>query len=205
MSELRDCKVVKVAIIGTANRNKKLLRNMSAELYEDMIERAHETIVNDLNLDVSNVILVSGGAAWSDHVAVSLFERNRYAGLELYIPCDWKESKYYDNGERGWRRNPGYSANMYHRQFSDIVLCDTLAEIENAQKNGAVLHVKNGFHARNTCIAKSDTLIAFTWANNEYEITGGSRDTWRKCNNRKIHISLNELVKARRRPSTLVS
>ena len=194
MSDLKDCKVVKVAIIGTANRKKELLRKMSADIYENMIERAHETIVHDLNLDISDVILVSGGAAWSDHVAVSLFNRHCYAGLELYIPCDWKESKYYDNGERNWRLNPGYSANRYHRQFSDIVLCDTLQEIEESRTNGAVLHVKDGFHARNTYIAKSDILIAFTWANNEYEITGGSRDTWRKCKNRKIHISLNDLV-----------
>lgn len=195
MSDLKDCKFVTVAIIGTANRKKELLSKMSVELYEKMVKRAHKTIVNDLNLDMSNVILVSGGAAWSDHVAVSLFNRYCYNALKLYIPCDWKESKYHDNGARGWRHNPGYSANLYHRQFSDIMLCDTLKEIEESRQNGAVLYVQDGFHARNTCIAESDNLIAFTWANNENEITGGSRDTWRKCENRKIHISINDLVK----------
>jgi len=50
----------------------------------------------------------------------------------------------------------------------------------------------HGFHNRNSQVAKSDYVIAFTWGKEEPE-DGGTLDTWNKSKGKKIHISLQEL------------
>jgi hypothetical protein len=49
-----------------------------------------------------------------------------------------------------------------------------------------------GFHNRNTSIAKSDYIIAFTWGKEQPE-AGGTLDTWKKACGEKVHVSLGEL------------
>ena len=39
-------------------------------------------------------------------------------------------------------------------------------------------------------VAKSDYLIAFTWNKGNVPKDGGTLNTWNKCKNNKIHISL---------------
>jgi len=70
-------------------------------------------------IDRSKVILVIGGAAWADHIAVNLYNNGAYPNLELYLPCRYDNCSYYDNGESHWSRNPGKISNYYHKLFSN--------------------------------------------------------------------------------------
>jgi len=86
-------KRVAVAIIGTAGR-KEDASKMSAAVFERMVVHAETFLHNTCGLPNERVVLVSGGSAWADHVAVKLFLRQAmdpdgqpYAGLHLHLPC----------------------------------------------------------------------------------------------------------------------
>ena len=152
-----------------------------------------EDLINSLNVDLKTINLVSGGAAWSDHVAIYLFLTNKYGKLTLYLPCHWNSDliMHEDNNKTGFIHNPDKSANKYHNNFSKVLGYNTLHDIENAKLNKAIIVDDNiGFHKRNTLISKSEYLIAFSWAKNEFSIEGGTLDTWKKCKGKKIHIDL---------------
>jgi hypothetical protein len=191
----------RIAIIGSAGRGDDGAR-MTKDVFQAMVDRAREILSNDLqykcNTDIS---LISGGAAWADHVAVEIFLRAHHEGkpladLALFLPCpfDLARNSFADTGTPDWRLNPGLSANRYHREFSNILGRDTLAEVREAILCGAKAEVCQGFHARNTEVAKADVLIAFTWSDGKAPAKGGTLDTWRKCTGRKIHISISKLM-----------
>lgn len=59
---------------------------------------------------------------------------------------------------------------------------------------GAKLICHGGFHARNTLIADSQNLIAFSWSDGDCPTSGGTLDTWTKSTAEyKIHLPLNSL------------
>lgn len=187
MAELKT-----VSIIGSAGRNDDGPL-MSKGLFDAMVKDALRIIKDDFKLTPQEVCLVSGGAAWADHVAVALFLGGfGFASLKLCLPCKWVESQHLDTGVDDWKTNPGRSANAYHRAFSKKLGKDTLFDIELAQQLGAVLVEGKGFHERNTDVAKSDFLIAFTFGLNGKPKVGGTLDTWQKAapSTRKVHVSL---------------
>lgn len=182
-----------VAIVGTAGRRPHGDR-MTKTLFATMKLKATE-LLREFDAPVE---LVSGGAAWSDHLAVQLFLEGRVAGLKLFLPCDWAGNGFVDTGSADWRTNPGKTSNYYHRQFSRVCGFDSLREIEQARQAGAILDsTKKGFHQRNTDVARSArVLIAFTWSETDQPADGGTLDTWQKClpTVRKIHVSLAPLA-----------
>jgi hypothetical protein len=162
--------IIKVSIIGTAGRGDSK-QGLTKELYAKMVRCADDLIqkiLKDVPKD-SEVHLVSGGAAWSDHIAVSLFLSNdpNYKLLTLHLPCPLifrnGEHVYHDNGLSDWRANPARSSNRYHKEFSAEIGRNSLRELHDATIGGANVHVHNGFFMRNSEIARSDVLIAFTW------------------------------------------
>jgi len=166
---------MKVAVIGSA-------RGDFGPHFEHMVA---EVVVPQ------DTVLVSGGAAGADHVAVTLFLRGKVDGLELHLPCEWNEMMFVDTGVYYWKLNPGRTANAYHKQFSKHIGRSSLAEIEDAIGKGAKVHVYKGFHERNTAIALScDKCICFTWDAGAEPRGGGSLDTWRKCQVDKEHICI---------------
>lgn len=184
----------KVAIIGMSGRQKSMEQYLSPELYAQMTTLVSEKVKKD-------DILVSGGAAWADHVAVSLFNDNKVAGLELYMPCVWDADKtqFYDSGASHWATNPGRMANTCHKKFSAVLGRNTLADIGAAVAKGAVIKTYAGFHARNSKIATTcDSLVCLTFAAGDAPVGGGSADTWRKCKSPKTHISLAPYAKSKR-------
>lgn len=195
-----------VAIIGTAGRSHDPNEQLNNQLYQKMIQRALDTIKQECGKDSTNVNLISGGAAWSDHVAVELYLMDlSIKSLKLFIPCKWcsnadpTKSKFYDDGKFDWKTNPGGTANYYHRKFSTTCTKNpsSLAEIERAKQKGAIFDDSySGFHQRNSAIAKScDILIAFTWGNDQ-PIDGGTLDTWKKAvalGKKCIHVSLKNI------------
>lgn len=180
--------MVTVSIIGTAGRDKS--QSYSRELYDKMIFAAKYALAG-----LQDVTLVSGGAALSDHVAVSLYLEGFVDGLILHLPCKWTGSAFIDTGLYDWRQNPGRTSNIYHQRFSNIVGIDSLAEISRAIEKGATVYDHyNGFHARNSEVAKTDYMLAFTWSKTGAPVDGGTLDTWNKSKAQKIHIDLHTLV-----------
>jgi len=185
---------VRVAIIGTAGRTgKEALHAYHLGWMKDKAQRQ----IAAWGLDMGSIQLVSGGAAWADHVAVLLFlesmERDRQPGLTLYLPCAFlgPDMGFEDTGVADWRVNPGRSANQYHRSFSHVVKRDSFADIHAALALGAVADSsRRGFHARNMEVAKAEYVIAFTFARGAEPGVGGTLHTWRHARGTKIHFSL---------------
>jgi predicted Rossmann fold nucleotide-binding protein DprA/Smf involved in DNA uptake len=189
-----------VGIIGTAGR-KEAASRMTAELFSAMVLRAEHTIQHVWKLpSFADVVLVSGGAAWSDHVAVALFLKHygtptAFAGLSLFLPCPFADNCALDSGSADWRSNPGRLMNQLHRECSRILGYDTLQQIADAHALGAELDVRGkGFHARNKLVAaRADHLLAFTWAAASAVVPadGGTLHTWNLADaKQRLHISL---------------
>lgn len=193
-------KMINIGIIGSAGRGSDINR-LNADIYEKMIGSVSEKIQKIASESPNTCItLVSGGAAWADHIAVILWNRNEphVSGLKLYLPAKWLSDipRFLDNGCSDSYINPGKYANMYHRAFADKTGIDSLNQIEQAIIKGAIIDDTNkGFHARNTKIAEEcDVLIALTFGPDKYPRSGGTLDTWKKSKtNRKIHIPIGKL------------
>ena len=183
-------KMTTLSVIGTAGRNNQ--DKLSIGLYYSMVEKCKDIIQNHFGLNPKNIVLVSGGAAWADHVVVDLFLSQYVTSALLYLPCKWdSEKKQYQNCKTGT------TANHWHKKFSAITNKNSLEEIDDAIKKGLKMNIEHhGFLARNTLVAKSEYMIAFSWSGtNEPEYGSGTADTWAKSNTgNKIHISLQGLI-----------
>jgi hypothetical protein len=171
-----------------------------ADLFDRMVERSAALIEGRFKCTLADVQLVSGGAAWGDHVAVALFLKGLVAGLTLYLPCEWvtgsNPSHLTKGKSRSWKTNPGLLANERHMSFSDAIGRDTLKEIEAARLKGArIITDYRGFHRRNYAVAQAAArLIAFTWGVGYAPSSRGTLDTWNKARCEKVHVSLAELA-----------
>jgi hypothetical protein len=176
---------VTVAIIGTAGRSPDQLRRLSAASLVWMQEKALRQL-SAWKLDPKEVTLVSGASAWSDHAAVLLYLNHGVPGLRLFAPCDF--DKVFVGG-------PAAAAlNQYHGQYREKTGQDSIAEIAEAVSRGAELRTDaRGFHARNSEVARSDYLMAFTFSNGPRPGTSGTLDTWNKCRGTKIHWTIPSL------------
>ena len=136
-----------------------------------------------------------------DHVAVVLFVHGEVGQLTLHLPVKWEKNKFVEktNDSKSKWICPGQSANKLHKQFSEKMKEDTLGHIETALLLGAKRSVHDGFQQRNTEVAKSQFLIAFTWGEGSEPKKGGTLDTWGKCIGRKVHIPLQSLESTKTR------
>ncbi len=180
-----------VSVIGCAGRRSDAIR-MTFGLYNRMVDRCRQ-VISGL-IEPGGVHLVSGGAAWSDHIAVTLFLSGEFAGLTLHLPCQLTAHGFAETSSSHWAQNPGRLANMLHRQFSEKLGRDTLRELNEARERGARIEVHNGFHARNNKVAQSPYLIAFSWGENgSPPRDGGTRYTWDRAHGTCVHVSLHDL------------
>jgi len=91
---------------------------MTAVLYRSMVETARGLIERRAETDDAwkweNIELISGGAAWSDHVAVSLFLAQQIARfpLVLHLP-----TRFDSEGERFVADTVGGVANFHHEKL----------------------------------------------------------------------------------------
>lgn len=145
-----------IAVIGSAGRGEDSAR-MTRALYDAMVSEAAEAVKS-----WGVVVAVSGGAAFADHVAVRLFLDGVVKRLVLHLPADFDGRAFVPNPSV--RFNPGQTCNSYHREFSRRCGLDSLSEIAEASRSGAVLAVTPGFHMRNSQVAADCThLLAFTF------------------------------------------
>ena len=202
-----------LAIIGTAGRKDDAPKLSSASF--DRMVNAVALICNHYNTPLDEMNLVSGGAAWADHVAVELVLRKivPYSKLTLYIPALFEDMKFIGNADAS-------TINYYHQLFSDKVGRNTLAELDFVRSQGSTfISGSDGFKGRNTLIAQSvsnsnGSLIAFTFGSNESLQTpwtarmvapyddakttglkpGGTAHTWNLARCFKHHVRLGDLV-----------
>jgi len=185
---------MKIAIIGTAGRNKSI--PMTYETWQWMVRQAKALMPKGLKGE--HIHLVSGGAAWADHLAVHLFLIGMAQELTLHLPAPLDASGYF----MGYRGTAGSVANYYHSKFSLIAGINSREEILEAasRKNchGTVQPVAPGYgamFARNRLIAKeldksNDQLIAFTFGKGDSPEDGGTRDTWNQFQGDRFHVSI---------------
>lgn len=178
-----------IAIIGTAGRDKN--HPMSAKHWDFMCEMVRAEIEPDDHL-------ISGGAAWADHVAVWAFRSGLVHSLSLHLPAPLWQGKYV--GDFG---TSGGTANYYHERFSLAMggrAFDTLAQIEDCLKRGvysSTQPVAKGYKAmadRNLRVAtECDHLIAFTFGRGTIPIDGGTKMTWDMASHaERMHLSLHD-------------
>lgn len=185
-----------LAIIGTAGR-----REDGPKLTRDTYI-AMSKAVREVYGHYSFHGIVSGGAAWTDHLAVRMYLKDLTPELILHLPCEWdkKKKRFKDTGVIDFKANPGGTANYYHDKFGPIVGIDSLQDIHDAIKKGAKVIVTQGFMERNTKVAEdASAVLAMTFGQGAYIKDGGTADTVKKYFNRPIephigyHFDLNSL------------
>lgn len=177
---------MRIAIVGTAGRDKAV--KLTEVDYANMIDRSLDYIYDIAHGNVGDVVLVSGGAAWADHVAVHLHLYKNFP-LELHIPAPWdkRHGEYLDNGAFGAHDNPGGLSNWYHRRFtkalesSDLIKRSSLTELHEVIYGKAHVFMGEGFFDRNSKVAQVDHLIAHTMGQGTVPKDGGTKDTWLKA------------------------
>lgn len=190
-----------ISIIGTAS-SKNVTTNeilLNKSTWDLMCQKAEQYVEEKSQSDWSKVSLVSGGAAWSDHLAIHLHLKHNESKLTLHFPCKWDKEKtqYLDNGFYHWSKNPGKTANTYHKQFGKKIGENTLQQIQLALSNGATcIDTYAGFHDRNKAVGQCQYMLAFSFGEGESPTDGGTSHTWKlsKCIS-KLHCSIPKLRK----------
>ncbi len=180
-----------IGIIGTAGRRSDGKR-ISKELYLKMYKKALE-LLSDIPVEKRH--LVSGAAAVSDHLAVSLYLADEAASLTLHLPAEFEDGQFV---ERDVQYDPGKTSNYYHHLFglkmSPEDPLSTLKGVEKAIEKGAETSVSKGFKARNLLVGQVERLLAFTFGEGDIPKDGGTKHTWdRSKADTKIHIPLGAL------------
>lgn len=189
--EESSIKKIRLAIIGTAGRSVDEKKRLDLDKFEFATKCVLDYINDELELDPADVILVSGGSAWMDHVAINLFLGGGFGGLHLYLPSEFnhKQKKFNNTHE-------GRTLNELHTEFSFKTKINSLEDlckvVTRGPKYGIKIHIKRGFLQRNTLVAQNcDHLLAFSFASNESSIAGGTKNTWDKVeHNNKSHWTL---------------
>jgi hypothetical protein len=188
-----------IAIIGTAGRDKT--KPMTLELWKWMLRDVYSRVPKGAHV-------VSGGAAWADHLAVSMFLFGHAGEISLFLPAPFvfstgeyvKGADHFE--EDGWK-SAGGIANYYHRRFSDVIKRDTLHQIGDVVRQywtveNSPVRIEQepsspgagGMFVRNKKVAQADEMLAYTFGIGDEPDDGGTRDTWNKCQGKKTHITL---------------
>lgn len=191
---------VQIAIIGTAGRGDDQ-NKLNSQSYSSMFAAA--TSVVEQLADGEPWGAVSGGSAWADHIAVTLFLLGAATTLQLHLPCPLTQRGFEDTGERGpiaWRTNPGATLNRYHYLFAKISGRDPFADLARAVgMPGCEVKITPGLFQRNTFVARNCThCVALTFGTGPVLKRGGTFDTMQKFLERpdaglSAHIDLHSM------------
>lgn len=158
---------------------------MTAVLWEQMVADAKTRVQPEDTL-------VSGGAAWADHLAVRLYLDGSVKHLILHLPAPFVDGQF-----QGERESAASAANYYHHLFSTVLDVDTRQEVADAIAKGAKVTeqpIARGYgamFARNALVAKvSKAVIAYTFGDGDEPADGGTKDTWGQVKGDRIHVPL---------------
>lgn len=181
-----------IGVIGTAGRGDDY-NKLCKKKFKLMVETV-DKIIFKLHHDP---VLISGGAAWADHIAVILHDSGPCYNTKLHLPAPFKDGKFQACSTSSF--DPGKVANYYHKKFSEKCGFDSLKQIAISLETGGMMMVTNGFKPRNTKIAEeSDILIALTFGEKNKVKDGGTHDCCEKYlklgKNKLWHIDLNTMT-----------
>lgn len=176
-----------IAIIGTAGRDKN--HPMSAKHWDFMCH----TIYEELKPEDA---LVSGGAAWADHVAIWAFLNDHCKQLILHLPAVFMNN-HFDGGYG----TSGGACNYYHGLFDNVMGFHSRGHIQAAIDKGARITnqpIAMGYVAmtnRNKLVAEDCThMVAFTFGEGDEPADGGTKMTWNMAaTKQRAHVSLNSV------------
>lgn len=173
-----------IAVIGTAGRDRK----------QPMNHQHWDYMCNILGNELKpSDHLVSGGAAWADHVAVWAYMEGLCDQLTLHLPAPFNGRQYL--GEYG---TSGAAANYYHRLFSQTLGINSRHQLHQVleQCHSTTQPVRLGYQAmadRNRLVAEQcDHLLAFTFGPGDVPADGGTLIAWNMAEPsvHKAHVSL---------------
>ena len=178
----------RIAVIGTAGRDKS--KPMTRALWEAMVDDLRSRLQ-------PGDVLISGGAAWADHLAVHAYLQGWCESLKLFLPAPFQLGKFV-----GPSSSSASAANYYHQLFQTSTGVGGLAEIQNAIAKGATAESEQAapgyaaMFARNAKVARhASMLVAYTFGDGEQPADGGTLNTWNTFGvGERTHISLVELV-----------
>lgn len=194
---IREKDEMNIAIIGTAGRDEDGKR-LQGEHFGAMWLAVNRLIKTELAKG-EPYGLVSGGAAWADHIAVYDFILGNADSLDLELPCQiTSEGKFVDTGIRDFRTNPGGTSNYYHELFSKKIGFSSFNQLRIAiEAPECVITAGGGFFDRNSKVAeKADHTIALTFGKGAELKDGGTMDTMKKFQKKgtgkSFHIDLHD-------------
>ena len=183
-----------LAVIGSAGRGGDR-RLVEPAIWSAMSERLVSAVAI-----LRPAALVSGGAAFADHLAVKAFLVGLVDDLVLHSPARI--------GPDGFEGHPdARTANEHHARFGDALGFDPIEDILEAGRRGAVFEIHPGYAARNVHVARADAVIAFTAGGLGRETVGGSAReaglkrggtfrTWDMARTpHKVHVDLLEVAR----------
>jgi len=183
-----------LGVIGTAGRDKAAPLNLA--LWNAMCE--------DFKLRLRpGDHLVSGGAAWADHLSVHAYLQGWCKALTLYLPAPFSPEHGFIQQFSGNARTAASAANYYHQCFKQKTGVDGIAQIAQAIEQGATVHSEpfgqgyGAMFARNKKVAKKvSAVVAYTFGSGERPADGGTNDTWNQIESAdKVHVPLYSLIK----------
>ena len=178
-----------ISIIGSAGRGDDY-KYVTKERYDKMVNYA-ELMINKLQIPWNQICLKSGGAAFSDHIAITLAMRHK-CYLTLHLPVPWD----YNNKQYSTQYKDGITSNTYHQQFKQLTGIDSLNDLDFIIQNGALVdQTHKSFKSRNTEVAKCNIMFAFTNGKGDKPGSPGTLDTWNKClSTQKYYFSLDNIL-----------
>jgi DNA helicase II / ATP-dependent DNA helicase PcrA len=179
----------KIAIIGTAGRDKD--RPMTAVLWRAMVADARSRVR-------PTDTVISGGAAWADHLAVRLYLDGAVQHLVLHLPAPFDGKQFVGPA----RKSAGSAANYYHSLFLTNAGVDGLGDIARAIAKGATVTQQppaegyEAMFARNSLVAgQATSMLAYTFGESSSPADGGTLNTWNGANHmERHHVALGQLL-----------
>lgn len=174
-----------IAVIGTAGRDKSI--QMSPRHWDFMCN----TLADELK---PGDTLVSGGAAWADHVAVWAFGTGLVKELTLHLPAEFNNAGFV--GDYG---SSGNACNYYHELFSRVMGFNSIGHIRQALSHQGVFMSEQpyakGYAAmatRNRLVADDCThMVAFTFGEGNIPADGGTKMTWdMAASKERCHVTI---------------
>lgn len=186
---MRNTSPMRLAIIGTAGRDRD--KPMNAHLWDAMCDDLQQRLLG-------NEHLISGGAAWADHLAVHAYHSGWVKELTLFLPAPLGP-----DGFIGPTRSAASAANYYHQRFSQATGRRSYEELcALAGSHGATLHAElpapgySAMFARNKKVAQAaNGVIAYTFGHGDSPADGGTLNTWQQIRGtEKVHVDLSALL-----------